>query len=195
MAVIDEFKRETLGEGDVKFAEIREGVFTKLALAMRAEIKETIDDLEKSGSHLFANGNVISTYVWTKLVDLSGKKVPTLTYDADVDETNPALTPGWRGIFDYTTTSVASVVSGTEHNLAIVGLFEPVLDPAALEAEGYKKVEWGKGMVDQKAQLWDTNMISGIALSNVPYYIYPLPLETIQQSKGNVTNGYGLPQQ
>ena len=45
-----------------------------------------------------------------------------------------------------------------------------------------------------KDGLWDYNQLSGIELSNVPLYFHPIPLETIQQSKGNVTNGYGLPQ-
>lgn len=197
-AVIAEYKRETLGEGNTKWAEIRTGKFPSLGLKMRADLKNMIAGLEKDGKYTFANGKTISTYVWTKLVDLTGKKVATLTYDAKVDETNPALTPGWRGVYDYTTiASVASVVTGTEHNLAIKGLFEELsaAEIAALEADGYTKAEWGIGIVNGKSGLWDYNMLSGIELSNVPLYYHPIPLETIQQSKGNVTNGYGLPQQ
>ena len=65
---------------------------------------------------------------------------------------------------------------------------------SALEADGYKKVEWGAGIPMGKDGLWDYNQLSGIDLSNVPLYFHPIPLETIQQSNGNVTNGYGLPQ-
>ena len=88
---------------------------------------------------------------------------------------------------------------GTKHNLAIEGLFE-YIDPAgdkakALEADGYKKTDWAVGMVKEKNGLWDYNMLSGIDNSDVPLYFHPLPLTTLQQSKGQVTNGYGLPQE
>ena len=78
------------------------------------------------------------------------------------------------------------------------GLFE-YIDPNGakaeeLEANGYKKVEWASKMVSEKGTLWDYNMLSGIDLSDVPLYFHPIPRETLDQSKGNVTNGYGLPQ-
>ena len=113
---------------------------------------------------------------------------------------NGVRCPGWRGIYDYTQiAAVAGVVAGTTHNLAIEGLFE-YIDPAgekaaALEADGYVKTDWGIDMVKEKGTLWDYNMLSGVELSDVPFYFHPIPLETLQQSKGNVTNGYGLPQQ
>ncbi len=193
--VIAETKREAIGEGDVKYMEMRAGKFTELAKAMRAELKTVIAGLEKDGYYTFANGRTISNYVWTKLVDLSGKGKAQNTYNRD--ESNPALTPGWRGGFDYTTTSSSGAVVGTQHNLAIEGLFE-YIDPkgakaAALEADGYKKCDWGSNMVKEKANLWDYNMCSGIEYCSVPMVYHPLPLTTIQQSKGQITNGYGLP--
>lgn len=192
-AVIAEFKRECLGEGNVKFSELRTGRFTELGKAMRAELREVIAGLEADGYYTFGNGRTISNYIWTKLVE---RKNP-LTYDR-VDG-DPVLSPGWRGVADYSTTIVASVVKGTTHNLAIEGLFE-YIDPdgeraAALEADGYTKEEWGYGMVAEKDNLWDYNMLSGIDISEVPLYFHPIPLETLQQSGGAVTNGYGLPQQ
>ena len=192
-AVIDEVKRECLGEGNIKFAEIRTGKMTELGKAMRAELKTVIAGLEADGYYTFSNGRTISNYIWTKLVE---KKNP-LTYNRV--EGDPALTPGWRGVADYSTTTVASAVSGTAHNLAIEGLFE-YIDPAgaraaALEADGYVKTNWGIDMVKGKDQLWDYNMLSGIELSDVPLYYHPIPRETLQQSGGQVTNGYGLPQQ
>ena len=45
-----------------------------------------------------------------------------------------------------------------------------------------------------KDQLWDYNILSGIELTDVPLYYHSIPLETMQQSQGRVTNGYGLPQ-
>ncbi len=196
-AVIDEYKRETVGEGNVKFAELRTGTFTTLGKAMRTELKKVIDGLASNGYYTFANGKQISTYVWTKRVS----KENPLTYNAV--EGDPVLSPGWRGMADYSKTDVASKVTGTDHNLAIEGLFK-YIDPAgaeaaALEADGYTKTEWAKGMVDDRNGLWDYNMLSGIDLSDVPLYFHPIPLQTIQQSptdeNGNftVTNGYTLP--
>ncbi len=197
-AVLAEYSRETLGEGNIKFSQIRTGYFPDYCIKARADIKKVIAGLEADGYYTFENGRTISAYVWTKLVDVTGKGVATNTYDAAVGETNPALTPGWRGGYDYTTISiVASLVTGTEHNLAIEGLFEKLSDAriAELEADGYTKANWGVDMVAGKDGLFDYNILSGIELSKVPLYYHPIPLETIQQSKGNVTNGYGLPQQ
>ena len=196
-AVIAETKREALGEGDIKYMEVRAGKFTELAKAMRAELKTVIAGLEADGYYTFKNGRTISNYIWTKLVDLSGNDKAQITYNRD--ESNPALTPGWRGSYDYTTTSSSGAVTGTKHNLAIEGLFE-YIDPAgakaaALEADGYKKTDWGINMVKEKGTLWDYNMLSGIDYCSVPMVYHPLPLTTIQQSKGQVANGYGLPQE
>ncbi|MBQ9660014.1 MAG: RagB/SusD family nutrient uptake outer membrane protein [Bacteroidales bacterium] len=193
--VILETKRETVGEGDIKYMELRAGKFGELGIAMRKELKEVIAALEEDGYYTFDNGRTISCYVWTKLVDLSGDGKAVLTYNAD--DSDPALTPGWRGNYDYTTTSSASAVNGTKHNLAIEGLFE-YIDPdgpvaKALEEDGYKKADWAIGMVKGKSQLWDYNMLSGIDKCSVPRHYHPLPLTTIQQSKGKITNGYGLP--
>jgi len=195
--LILEYKRECLGEGDIKFAEIRTGKFTELGKAMRAELKEVIAGLEADGYYTFQNGRTISNYVWTKLVDISGNGKGVNT--GNRKDGDPALSPGWRGIYDYTQISaVAGIVKGTDHNLAIEGLFE-YIDPAgekakALEAAGYKKTDWAINMVNEQGTLWDYNMLSGIDLSDVPFYFHPIPRETIDQSKGNVTNGYGLPQ-
>ena len=196
-AIIDEFKRECIGDGDIKFAELRAGKFTELGKAMRAELKTVIAGLEKDGHYTFSNGRTISNYIWTKLVDLSGNEVGVNTHNRVADD--PARTPGWRGVYDYTTTTSSGAVVGTKHNLAIEGLFE-YIDPAgdkakALEADGYKKTDWAVGMVKEKNGLWDYNMLSGIDNSDVPLYFHPLPLTTLQQSKGQVTNGYGLPQE
>lgn len=190
-AVTMEVKRELLGEGDIRWNEIRSGTFSAKAKQVRVDVKNLIAGLETNGYYEFPNGRVMSNYIWTKMVKLDNP----LTYDRD--ESNPALTPGWRGIYDYSTTASAGAVKGTDHNLAIKGLFE-YIDPngaeaAALEADGYVKTPWGVTMIEGKDQLWDYNILSGIELSAVPLYHHPIPLETIQQSKGNVKNGYGLP--
>lgn len=194
-AIWTERKRELLGEGDVRWDMIRSGKFTERTQAVRAEMKAMIAGLEANGYYEFPNGRVISNYIWTKLV----KKDNPLTFDADPSD--PALFPGWRGQFDYTKLdAVASKVKGTAHNLAIEGLFE-YIDPngakaAALEADGYTKTNWGIDIVAQKNGLFDRNVLSGLGEAGAaPRYYHPIPFETLNQSKGQVTNGYGLPQQ
>ena len=54
------------------------------ALAVRAEMTEMVNDLQTKGYHEFANGNVISNYIYTKKVHLSSP----LTFDPD--ESNPS---------------------------------------------------------------------------------------------------------
>lgn len=194
-AVYAERKLELLGEGDVRWDMIRSGKFTERTLAVRAELKAMIAGLEANGYYEFPNGRVISNYIWTKLVE----KDNPLTFDADPSD--PALFPGWRGQYDYSTLdAVASKVNGTAHNLAIQGLFE-YIDPegpvaAALEADGYTKTNWGVDIVSQKETLFDRNVLSGLGEDGAaPRYYHPIPFETLNQSKGQVTNGYGLPQQ
>ena len=60
-------------------------------------------------------------------------------------------------------------------------------------ADGYAKFDYGKVFADNLSTYLD-NMGSGITSANdVPKYFFPIPSETISQSKGSVTNGYGLP--
>ena len=192
-AVIAETKRECLGEGDTRYVEIRTGKIVTLGRSMRAELRTVIDDLARQGYHTFANGRTISAYIWTKPVDLSGNNIGVLTYNSD--NSNPALIPGWRGVYDYTSTSSASAVEGSNHNLAIRGLFE-FIDPngseaAALVADGYTMVPWGIDMVNERTALWDYNMLSGVELSNVPFYFSPLPVSSLNNMNNSLTNGYG----
>lgn len=194
-AIWAERKRELLGEGDVRWDMIRSGKFTERTLAARAEMKTMIAGLESNGYYEFPNGRVVSNYIWTKLV----KKDNPLTYDANPSD--PALFPGWRGQYNYSKLdAVASKVKGTAHNLAIEGLFE-YIDPngekaAALKADGYTKTNWGIDIVAQKNGLFDRNVLSGLGeIGAAPRYYHPIPFETLNQSKGKVTNGYGLPQQ
>lgn len=194
-AVWMERKRELLGEGDVRWDMIRSGKFTERTQAVRTEMKTMIAGLEANGYYEFPNGRVISNYIWTKLVE----KENPLTYDADPSD--PALFPGWRGQYDYSKLdAVASKVKGTAHNLAIKGLFE-YIDPEGpiakdLEDEGYTRTNWGIDIVAQKNTLFDRNVLSGLGEDGAaPRYYHPIPFETLNQSKGKVTNGYGLPQQ
>lgn len=195
MAVVEqEVKREFVGEGDIRWAEIRMGVLNERAKAVRAELKTMIAGLQANGYYTFPNGRTISNYIWTKLVE--APKTGMLTYDRV--EGDPAQVPGWRGIYDYSTMSV-TVDAGNKHNLAIQGLYK-YIDPEgeeakALEADGYKKENWAIEIVSAAETLWDYNILSGITVCEVPLYFHPMPATTISQSGGRVTNGYGLPNQ
>lgn len=140
-AVLQERKLELLGEGTRRWDLIRSGKFSEKAMAVRQEMATMVADLTFQGYHTFANGNVISKYIWTKMVQLANPR----TFDPD--SSNPALYPGWRGQYDYKTIpAVASNVVGTNHNIAIQGLFT-YIDPsgtqaATLQAAGYVKTNW-----------------------------------------------------
>ena len=193
-AIMQERKLELLGEGTRRWDLIRSGKMVERAVETREEMSEMVSDLEAQGYHEFENGNVISNYIWVKSVHLD----EPLTYDAD--ESDPALYPGWRGQYDYSTTDVADVVEGTDHNLAIKGLFE-YIDPdgdeaKALEADGYEKTSWGKDIVTYADHYCDTNLFPGVASGNVPpRYYWPMPADVLSGSNGKVTNGYGLAQE
>ncbi len=193
-AVWRERKFELVGEGQIRWDMIRSGKFVERALAVQAAMNDMMAGLKTKGYYTFANGNTISSTVYTKSVKLAN----SLTYDS-TDPSNPALYPGWRGQYDYSNTSVASKIVGTDHNLAIKGLFT-YIDPngaeaAALKADGYKAEAWGS-LIVQFETTYKDNILSGISSSTTPpIYYWPIPSETLSMSKGKIVNGYGLPQQ
>lgn len=191
-AVTQEFRRETLGEGYLRWNEIRTGMFTTYAKKMRADIKTMIAAIDANGYYEFPNGRQIPAYVWIKKVHLDNPLV------FDRVEGDPARCPGYRGVADYSKTDVAGIVSGTDHNIAVQGLFKYIApgsaEALALEADGYEQTNWGCDIVAEKDELFNTNMLIGIETTDVPLYFHPLTYETLTQSKGGVTNGYRLPQ-
>lgn len=196
-AILQERKLELVGEGTRRWDMIRSGKFVEKAIAVRTEMADMIRDLQTKGYHTFPNGNQIATYIWIKKVQLTNP----LTYDV-TDSTNAALYPGWRGQYNYSTIeSIKSKVVGTAHNLEIKGLFKRI-DPASAEAttlqsSGYIKTNWGIDIINNPANIisYDRNILSGITSpTDPPRYYWPIPFETISKSKGQVTNGYGLPQ-
>ncbi len=192
---------ELLGEGEARWDMIRSGKFHERTSAMKAAVAALKSDLKTKGYHDFGNGKTMPGYIWTKLVHLDNP----LTFDAVAGD--PALTPGWRGVYDYSTIeSVASKLTGTAHNLAIQGLYR-YIDPngdeaAALEADGYVKTSWGLpadaagagGLLGTSA-INDDNFLGGWVNGEAPRYFHPIPFEVLTQSGGSVTNGYGLPQE
>jgi len=196
--IYKERKLELLGEGTRRWDMIRSGTYSEKAIAVQQDMATLISDLNTKGYHQFANGNIMSKYIWIKKVALTNP----LTYDcASTDTlTNPAAYPAWRGQYNYSTNAtVASKVVGTTHNVAIQGLFT-YIDPngpvaAALVTQGYVRTNWGIDLVNNAAT-YQTNILSGITSAGDPPRIYwPIPSETLSKSKGKVTNGYGLAQQ
>lgn len=190
-AILMERKFELFGEGHTSYDLVRSGKFSQKAMEVRNEMSTLAENLKTKGYHEFENGNILPAYIWTKQV--AGAK---LTYDC-TDENDPVLFPGWRGVLDFAQLGLS--VNGTNHNTAIKGLFEyiaPDSETAAeLEAEGYVKTEWGSTLA-ANIDIYLSNILPGITSEeSVPCYYWPIPYETISQSKGKVTNGYGLPQQ
>jgi hypothetical protein len=200
-AIWNERKLELLGEGDVRWDMIRSGKFVERALAVRQEMANMIAGLETNGYYTFnpglPNERTISLYVYTKTGLIDGKTM--ITYDV-TDDSDPFLFPGWRGIYDWATVAGTNV-SGTQHNLGIKGLYKPVspAEEATLLSDGWTIFPWGKDIIDFKATstLYDDNILGGItAVANgAPRYYHPIPAIVVSQSKGLVTNGYGLPQE
>jgi hypothetical protein len=193
-AVWEERKLELLGEGTRRWDLIRSGKFPERAIAVQQEMATMVNDLRSQGYHRFSNGNVIPDYIYTKMVHLDNP----LTYGADTS--NPALYPGWRGQYDYSSiAAVSGNIEGTDHNIAIEGLFQ-YIDPNGSEAaslinDGYVKTNWGIDIVNYFAS-YQRNILSGITTAgDPPRYYWPIPSETISKSKGKITNGYGLAQQ
>jgi starch-binding outer membrane protein, SusD/RagB family len=193
-AIYNERKLELLGEGTIRWDMIRSGKFNERAIAVRKEMADMAGGLQAYGYYTFPSGRTISNYVWTKYVQIGGN-VATVT-QTPVD-TDPALYPGWRGIFNWT----ATAYTATARNLAIKGLYN-YIDPAgaeakALVADGYTRVNWGITVwndANAKAML-NAAILDGVVgrENNAPRYYHSIPLTVIDQSKGKVTNGYGLP--
>ncbi|MBB3187969.1 RagB/SusD family nutrient uptake outer membrane protein [Microbacter margulisiae] len=189
--ILEERKLELLGEGTRRWDMILSGEFSERAIDVQNAMKSMIAGLQANGYYRFPNGNIISDYIWVKKVYLSNP----LTYDC-TDTTNAALYPGWRGQYNYS--SIAGLkIGGTNHNLAIQGLFS-YIDPngpvaASLVTAGYTKTNWGIDIVNN-ASIYYSNILSGItSVDDPPRYYWPIPSETISQSNGKITNGYGLP--
>ncbi|MBQ2843826.1 MAG: RagB/SusD family nutrient uptake outer membrane protein [Alistipes sp.] len=189
-AIMNEARLELFGESRLTWFQIRGGYISELAIDAQNIIKDICKDVREKGYYEFENGNQFPAYIWTKKV--AGA---TLVYNGT--EGDPVMWPAWRGTYDYATLGVS--VSGTEHNLAIEGLFKAIqpdsAEAKALEADGYTKVDYGIVYANNEQSYLGTTMSGIKAKTDVPRYLMPIPFETLAQSKGKVTNGYGLPQQ
>ena len=195
-AIIDERGFEFAGEGDRRFTLIRSGLVAEKIKAIKELTNKMMNGLKSQGYFVFDNGNVISNYVWTKLVDAKSIYGYRLTGSTPAGkEDDPVLAPGWRGQNDnweafglnYGTDTPAT-------NLAIMGLFKHLSDSetAALEADGYKKENWGIDLVNNEDE-YSKYLFYDYDYTKAPIYLWPFTPNVM--ATGGFTNGYGFAQE
>ena len=196
-AIIDERGFEYAGEGDRRWTLIRSGFIGEKIKAVKELTKAMIDGLRANGSYTFANGNVISDYVYTKLVDGKAVLGYRLTTEPTAEElADPAkkelVYPAWRGQHEnwegICTAGGFTFAGATKTNLAIQGLFEQV-DGAALEAAGYTKENWGVSLVANEEDYYN-KFFNGYDYETAPVYLWPFTPNVV--ATGGFTNGYGF---
>ena len=202
-AILQERKLEFAGEGYRREDLIRNGKLPKKIKELRDAQTAMVNGLKTKGYYTFPNGMTISSYIFVKAVNVADlgmtKMLTTQNTVANTDPTWPVRFPSWRGNCDLWT-SVGYTVSSGNRNLAIKGLFN-YIDPSGSEAaalllDGYKKTNWGISIVNNAAQ-YTTSIFKGYPddyynAGVPPRYLFPLTSETITQSNGLITNGYGF---
>ena len=200
-AIIDERGFEFAGEGDRRFTLIRTGLLPEKIKEIKDLTRKMLDGLKTNGSYTFENGNTISAYIYTKSVDAAGMKDANgntmygyrlTTQCPEGKENDPVLYPSWRGQKDnWDELGLDYGTKTPKTNLAIKGLFAPVSDEEAeeLTKDGYKKVNWGKTLVDNddeyyKYLFYDYDYVSA------PIYLWPFTPNII--ATGGFVNGYGF---
>ena len=200
-AIIDERGFEFAGEGDRRFTLIRTGLLPEKFKEIKDLTRKMLDGLKTNGSYTFENGNTISAYIYTKSVDAAGMKDANgntmygyrlTTQCPEGKENDPVLYPSWRGQKDnWDELGLDYGTKTPKTNLAIKGLFAPVSDEEAeeLTKDGYKKVNWGKTLVDNddeyyKYLFYDYDYVSA------PIYLWPFTPNII--ATGGFVNGYGF---
>lgn len=189
-AIIEERGFEFAGEGDRRYTLIRSGLLPKMIRRIKDLTKDMMDGLDRDGYYQFANGNVISNYIYTKPVD--GKAVHgfrlTTQCPADMQD-DPVLFPGWRGQHDDWTKFGCAATENS--NLAIKGLFAPVSESekAALLADGYSEVAWGAQLLTVRDE-YDKYLFYDYDYVSAPIYLVPFTPNVI--IAGGLTNGYGF---
>lgn len=162
--------------------------------ALKDLTNEMIEGLKTKGYFKFANGNVISDYIYTKSVDAKSEYGYRLTTETPAGKENdPVLYPGWRGQRDDWESEGCNYKNNYKTNLAIKGLFS-YIDPNGeeakeLEADGYKKVNWGKDIVNNadeyyKYEFYDYDYV------HAPIYLWPFTPNVL--TTGGFLNGYGF---
>ena len=189
-AVIEERGFEFAGEGDRRWTLIRTGLLPEKIKEIKELTKKMFEGLKTKGFYKFENGNVISSYIYTKLVDAKSKYGFRLTAQCP-DKNDPVLYPGWRGQHDDWGSFGCTYAETPKTNLAIVGLFEPVSaeKEAELLVDGYEKVEWGKELAKYETEYSDY-LFYNYDYVKAPIYLVPFNPNVL--SSANLTNGYGF---
>mgnify|MGYP003424014266 FL=1 len=189
-AIIEERGFEFAGEGDRRWTLIRTGLIGGAIHRVKDMTKKMLDGLKANGYYAFDNGNVISNYIWTKSVDAKATHGFRLTAEC-TDTSDPVLYPGWRGQNDDWAAFGCKYSGTATPNLAIKGLFNYIApgsaEAAALENDGYKKVDWAVNISEQE---YYTNLFLDYDYVSAPIYLWPFTPNTI--STGGFTNGYGF---
>ena len=194
-AIIDERGFEFAGEGDRREVLIRTGLIGKKIRAVKELTGKMLDGLRNNGFYEFDNGNVISTKVYTKMVDAKALKGHRLTTQCPAgSEDDPILYPGWRGVNDDWASYGLDYKGNTLTNLAIKGLFKRLSDDeiAALEADGYTAVNWGQTLLDNADEYYKY-LFYEYDYESAPIHYWPFTPNVL--SNGGFTNGYGFKQE
>lgn len=209
-AIQDERAFELGGEGQRKMDLVRWGLLGKKVNELQTQMTAMADALRATGSYTFPNGNVISSYIYTKTYTLAQAQALGLNdiltgnnYVSETDPLYPLLFPAWRGT--ATDWIAPSTVTLKKSMLAIKGLFKPLTAPeiTAATTAGYAKVAYGIDLVNDASKPWEVN-INGVfggylpadfTANYSPLYLVAIPATTIQNSGGNVSNNYGFPNQ
>jgi len=198
-AIIQERGFEFAAEGDRRWTLIRTGLLPEAIQNIKEMTLAMMNGLETNGYYTFENGNTISSYVYTKLVDAKATYGYRLTTECpEGEEDDPVLYPGWRGQNDdwegvASNNGLSFTYSDTKTNLAIQGLFTQVdTDKEAdLIAHGYTKVDWGAELVENYDEYY-TYLFWDYDYTSAPIYLWPYTPNII--STGGFTNGYDFAQ-
>lgn len=192
-AVVEDRGFEFAGEGDRRWTLIRTGLVGENIMAIKNLTTQMMNGLATNGYYKFENGNEIGLYVWTKMVDAKTEYGHRLTANGVGKEDNPVLYPGWRGQNDNWESLGAASVKDNKTNIAIKGLFKhiaPDSDEAkALEADGYTKVEWGKGLLSYRDE-YEKYLFVDYDGQKAPIYLWPFTHNIVVT--GGFVNGYGF---
>jgi hypothetical protein len=201
-AIQNERALELGGEGQRRYDLVRWGILGKKINELQTEMTSVVNDLDAQGYHQFANGNVISKYIYTKDVTLAASGLnDILTTTCNVDTTSPLyplLYPEWRGTF--TAWSAPASVTLKNTMVAIVGLFRTLSSDSIskLTAAGYKKTNWGVDLVDDTWRVTQYGIFGGYLPESYnanypPRYMLGIPTSTITYAEGKISNSYGIP--
>ncbi len=191
-AVIDERGFEFAGEGDRRTVLIRTGLLPKKIKEIKDLTKAMIDGLTANGYYQFANGNVISSVVYTKQVDAKALNGHRLTAQCPAGKENdPVLYPSWRGVNDDWSAFGLDYNGNTNTNLAIKGLFTRLSEAEVAEAlaDGYTAADWGKTLVEKSDEYYKY-LFYDYDYVKAPIHYWPFTPNVL--SNGGFTNGYGF---